>query len=161
MALYKAIPKTSHAITEVATGTALKTLLQVATPSTTDIRIVGWGISFDGVVVTNPSGVVTLIDVDVAATVTSLTPEKWGAGFNQNSLCVGGASATGYNATAEGSITASTILDGQNVHPQSGYALWYPEASRPKIAISRFLRIRALFSVDINAIPWIVWQEPA
>jgi hypothetical protein len=161
MAQYIAIPKSSHAIVEVATTAAIKTVLQVATPSTTNIKLLGWGISFDGIVVTNPSGVVTLADVNVAATVTSQTPELWGSEESQASLCVGGTSATGYNASAEGSITGSRILDGQNVHPQTGYALWYPEAARPRIAVSRFLRIRTLFSVDINCIPWIVWEEPA
>lgn len=158
--LYLAVPKSSHAPAEVATSTARKTLLQVATPSTTDIRVKAWGVSFDGVVVTNPPGIVDLIDVDVAATVTTLTPEEWESDDGQASLCVGGASATGYNATAEGAITASRILDSQEVHPQNGYAVWFPNKG-PRIKPSRFLRIRALFSVDINGIPWIVWEEPA
>jgi hypothetical protein len=145
---------------EVATSAALKTLLQVATPSTTDIRVKGWGLSFDGVVVTNPAGVVTLIDVDVAATVSTLTPEEWESDDGQASLCVGGTAATGYNASAEGTIGASRILDGQEVHPQTGYSIWFPNKG-PRVKASRFLRIRALFSVDINGIPWIIWEEPA
>lgn len=160
MTLYAAMPKTSNDITEVATSAALKTVLQVATPSTTPIRVVGWGISFDGIVVTNPPGRVQLIDVDVAATVTSLTPEKWGSDDAQNSLCVGGVSATGYNGSAEGSITGSRMLDPQNVHPQTGYSIWFPDNARPLVKASRFLRIRTTFSVDINSIPWIVWEEP-
>ena len=161
MSEYLAIPKSSHALVEVATGTAIKTLLQVATPSTTNIRVVAWGVSFDGIVVTNPAGQVTLIDTDVAATVTTLTPEEWGNADSQASLCVGGTTATGYNATAEGTIAGSTILDGQNVHPQTGYSIWFPERERPIVKASRFLRVRALFSVDINGIPWVLWQEPA
>lgn len=161
MSEYLAIPKSSHALVEVATGTAIKTLLQVATPSTTNIRVVAWGVSFDGIVVTNPAGQVTLIDTDVAATVTTLTPEEWGNADSQASLCVGGTTATGYSATAEGTIAGSTILDGQNVHPQTGYSIWFPERERPIVKASRFLRVRALFSVDINGIPWVLWQEPA
>jgi len=159
MSLYLAVPKASNAVVEVATGTVIKTLLQVATPSTTDIRIVAWGISFDGISATAAPGVITLIDVDVAATVTTLTPEKWSSADTQASLCVGGASATGYNATAEGTIAGSTILDGQNIHPQTGYSVWLPE--RPKVKASRFLRIRALFGADVNGVPWILWEEPA
>lgn len=162
MAQFIAIPRATSApfaVIEVATSAARKTLLQVATPSTTDIRILGWGLSFDGIVVTNPSGQLELIDTDVAATVTTLTPDKWGSDDNQSSLCVGGASATGYNASAEGTIAGVRLLDGQNVHPQSGYSVWFPKG--PRVKASRFLRIRALFSVDINGIPWIVWEEPA
>lgn len=159
MGEYMAVPKTDHIATEVATGTALKTVLQVATPSTTNIRVLGWGISFDGAVVTDPSGICVLIDTNVAATVTTLTPEKWGNADNPNSLCIGGTALTGYNATAEGTITDSRILDPQNVHPQTGYSVWFPKT--PLVKASRFLRIRTTFGITVNAIPWIVWEEPA
>lgn len=161
MSLYLATPKTGHIITEVATGTAIKTLLQIGVPSTTDIRVYGWGVSFEGIVATGEPGEVTLIDIDVAATVTTLTPEKWGNANAQNSLCVGGTALTGYNATAEGTIAGSTILDPQKVHPQTGYSIWFPADARPLIAASRFLRIRSNFTVDVNAVPWILWGEPA
>lgn len=157
MGLYLAVPKSSHAAVEVATGAAIKTLLQVATPSTTDIRVVAWGISFDGA--SGAIGVVTLIDTDVAATVTTLTPEEWESEDMQASLCVGGASATGYNASAEGTITASRILDPQELDPRTGYSIWFPKW--PKVKASRFLRIRALFAADVNALPWIIFSEPA
>jgi len=160
MGQYIATPKASHAPVEVATGTALKTLLQVATPSTTNLQILGWGISFDGIVVTDPAGVVVLIDTNVAATVTTLTPDKWGSDDNPASLCVGGTALTGYNASAEGTITASRLLDAQNVHPQTGYSIWFPADTRPLIKASRFLRIRSTFGITTNAIPWVVWGEP-
>jgi len=159
--LYMAVPKTSHALTEVATSAALKTVLQVATPSTTDIRVHGWGISFDGIDPVAAPGQVTLIDTDVAATVTSLTSELWESGFGQASLCIGGAALTGYNASAEGTITASRILDVQNMHPQTGYGVWFPEGRRPSVRASRFLRIRTLFAVTINCAPWVCYEEPS
>jgi len=156
-----AVPKTSHAVTVVATTAAIKTVLQVATPSTTDIRIHGWGISCKGIVSTEAPGEVTLIDTDVAATVTALSPEKWESAFAPASLCVSGTTATGYNASAEGTITASTILDPQAVHPQAGYGVWFPEGRRPRVGASRFLRIRTLFGVTVNCVPWVCWEEPA
>lgn len=160
-ALYIATPKTSHAITEVATGTSVKTVLQVATPSTTDIRVCGWGISFDGTAPSAAPGICVLIDVDVAATVTALSPDDWGSDDNQSSLCVSGTSATGYNASAEGSIGGSRVLDPQEVHPQSGYSVWFPDRALPRVKASRFLRIRCTFAADVNSVPWIVWREPA
>lgn len=159
--IYIAIPNVSDAIVEVATGTSVKTVLQVTTPATTDIRILGWGVSFDGVAAADPSGVVTLIGTSGAATVTALTPTDWESDFGQASLCVGGTGATGYNASVEGTITSSRIYDGQEVHPQTGYSVWFPDRALPKVRISRTLRIRCLFSVDINCIPFIVWKEPA
>ncbi len=161
MSIYLATPKTGHVITQVATSAALKTLLQVATPSTTDIRILGWGISFDGFVAADLPGVVTLIDANVAATVTTLTPEKWGSDDSPASLCIGGTALTGFNATAEGTITASRIIDPQHIHPQTGYSIWFPDSALPKVKASRFLRIRTNFAVTINGVPWIAWREPA
>lgn len=161
MGLYAAIPKASHDVVEVATGTSLKTLMQVATPAGLDIQLVAWGVSFDGVSPSAAPGKVQLVDVNVAATVTSLTPEEWGSSDGPASLCVGGAALTGYNATAEGTITDSRLLDSQNVHPQTGYGIWFPERERPIIKASRFLRIRAQFAADVNCIPFLLWREPA
>jgi hypothetical protein len=159
---YKAVPKTSHAYTEVATGVAIKTLLQVATPSTTDLKVVAFGVSFESQDPIAAPGEVTLIDTNVAATVTGVTPEVWSHPLAPASLCVSGSSATGYNASAEGTITASRILGSVGKqHPQAGYELWFPEGKGPVVAVSRFLRLRALFAVDVGCIPWIIWEEPS
>ena len=159
--IYNAIPNLSDAIVEVATTAAVKTVLQVAVPSTTDIRILAWGISFDGVAAADPAGVVTLVGTSGAATVTTLTPGEWESDDGQASLCVGGTALTGYSASVEGTITSSRMYDGQEIHPQTGYSIWFPERALPRVKASRFLRIRCLFSVDINCVPGIVWKEPA
>jgi len=49
-----------------------------------------------------------------ACTVTSATPAPTGTGM-QASKCVGGTSATGITATAEGTVTASPWTEGFNV----------------------------------------------
>jgi hypothetical protein len=146
---------------QVSTGTTLKTLLQVATPSTTSIRVYGWGLSFEGTASTGTPVQTVLADVNVAATVTTLTPDKWESTDSQASLCVGGTSATGTNASAEGTITDARLLDAQLVHPQSGYAVWFPETARPLVKPSRFLRVRVTAAASVDSIPWIVWGEPS
>jgi hypothetical protein len=97
----------------------------------------------------------------VAATVTSLTPDPWQIPGDIASIAVGGAALTGYNASAEGTITASRVLDAQQIHPQSGYSVWLPADARARVGQSaaRYLRIRANFTVNIDAVPWIVWDE--
>ena len=157
---YIAIPNSSHAPVEVALSAATrKTTLQVATPSTQAIEVVTWAMSFDGILGTEAPGICDLVDVNVAATVTSLTPTTFGDPSEPASLCVGGTSATGYNGSAEGSITASRILDSQEVHPQTGYRFDFPLGDRPKVAVSRFLRVRGLFGAAVNTIPLLVWTE--
>jgi hypothetical protein len=68
---------------------------------------------------------------------------------------------TGHTASAEGTIAASRILDAQQVHPQTGYSVWFPPGREPRIynAAARYLRVRGNFSVNIDAVPWVVWDE--
>lgn len=160
-ALYLAVPGAgSGDAGQVSTTTSLKTLLQVATPSTTRIRVYAWGISFEGVTSTSTPVQTVLTDTNVAASVTTLTPDPWESSEAPASLCVGGASATGSNASAEGTITNAKLLDAQLIHPQSGYSIWFPENARPLIAVSRFLRIRTTAGTSIDTIPWILYGEP-
>jgi hypothetical protein len=140
-----------------------KTVIQVATPSTTDIRVLGWGVSFDGASGTAVPVICHLIQTDVAATgLTALSPELWGNDLQPASLCVSGTSATGYTATGEGTITAVRMFDSQHVHPQSGYGILWPDVPKqPKIPVSRFLRIRCKAPAAVNVIPWVLWTEPS
>lgn len=160
--LYIATPHTAAgALTRVATGTALKTLLQIGVPANTPINVWAWGVSFRGVAAADPPGECYLIDTDVAATVTTLTPDPWQFPTDIASIAVGGTALTGYNASAEGTITASRVLDVQQVHPQSGYSVWFPSDARSRVGQStaRYLRVRANFTVGIDAVPFVIWDE--
>lgn len=142
------------------TAATRKTVLQVGVPSTTGLYVLGWGVSFDGVTAGNDPVICDLIDTDVAATAgTSQTPDKWEDDNNEASLCVGGTGASGYNFGTEGTITGARALDTQNVHPQSGYSIWFPDLHTPRVKVSRFLRLRCLAAQTVNALPWIVWRE--
>lgn len=149
---------TAAAQVPVTTGTAIKTLLQIATPSTVKIKIVSWGVSFDGSAAATP-GKVELLECSGAATVTSLTPTLWGDAGDVASLCVGGTSATGYTATAEGTLTNVRMLDVQHVAPTSQYVREFSLGREPSIAVSKFVRIRVTFAAAVNAYAWIVWEE--
>ena len=139
-----------------------KTVIQVATPSTTDIRIMGWGVSFDGASGTAIPVICQLLQGDVAATVTAFTPELWGHDLAPASLCVGGSAATGVNASVEGTMTAVRAFDSQHVHPQAGYGIfWASEIHQPRVPPSRFVRIRCRAQAAVNVIPWVLWAEPA
>jgi hypothetical protein len=156
---------TTAAQQSVTTGTAIKTMLQVATPSTRQIQLVAWGFSVD-----DPPGadaVVELLQTDVAATVTAhvasgiqpLDPN------GTPSLCVGGTALTGYTASVEGATTASRTFDTVSLSSVSGESpltytyQWMPD-ERPIVAVSRFLRVRATTpttAVDMRC--WVVFNE--
>jgi hypothetical protein len=143
----------------VATGTAIKTLLQIAPPSTKEIIPVAWGIAFDGITNAVP-GILELIETDVAATGgTSLTPTPYSNPNGPASLCVGGAALTCFSPTGEGTITAVRTADVQFVAPTNQYGLQWPLGREFRVRASKFLRVRAKFAATVNAIVWVQWEE--
>lgn len=150
---------TTAAQVAVATGTAIKTLLQIATPSTRDLKIVEWGISFDGFAAALPVKV-ELLQTDVAATSgTSLTPTLYGDANGPASLCVGGTGATCFSPSAEGTITVVRMFDAQFIAPTNQYMKQFPLGREPRVPISKFLRIRVTAQATVNAYCYVVWVE--
>ena len=153
---------TTAAPVKMTTGTSIKTLLQVATPSTTGIQVVEWGISFDGSTVNTPIECELVDTASVGATsLTAVTPALFGNPTGDASLCVGGTSATGFNSggTSEGSIVATRYGDVQLVSPTNQYIKQFPLGSYFAVAASRYLRIRVTAGTAVNAYAYIVWTE--
>jgi len=153
-----AIPTTAAQVV-VSTGTAIKTLLQIATPATTDIKIIEWGISFDGSAAA--AGIKTeLFGTTVAATSgTSLTPTVWGNPNAPASLCVGGTGATCFSPATEGSAANVRMFDVQLIQPTTQYIKQYPLGREPWIAVSQFIRVRVTAAAAVNCYCYIIWDE--
>jgi len=156
--------QTTAALVAVATGTAIKTMLQVKTGATTILKIVEWGISFDGSAAATP-GKVELIETDVAATVTASVANditKYDAaallqGDPTTALIAVGTSSTGYTASAEGTITAVRNLDPpQFIAPTNQFVKQFPLGREPVINNGKFGRIRVTFGTTVNAYCWMV-----
>lgn len=157
---------TTTATAKVTTGTSIKTMLQLATPSTRQIQLISWGYSFDA----GPSsaGVVELIQTDVAATVTAhvasgLQPLDPNAPASL--MTTGSTTGSGYTATAEGTVAASRLFDAVEVAPSSSSApsvcysyQWMPD-ERPIVAVSKFLRVRVTMGAAVNMLCWCTWDE--
>jgi hypothetical protein len=143
----------------VTTGTAIKTMLQLATPSTTDIRITEWGFTFDGA----PNAIrVELIQTDVAATVTAHIAAGVQPLNDPNapaSKLTLGASATGYTASAEGTITATRYLDAVGFFSTNTFEKQFPLGHEPRLPISKFLRIRVTAAAAVNMTCYLIWKE--
>lgn len=156
---------TTAAQARTSTGTVIKTHLQVATPSTRQMQLIAWGYSVE-VTPTSGVSVIELLQTDVAATVTAhvaagvqpLDPNA------PASLMTLGTSATGYNATVEGAITAVRVFDATELPATAGaydhnYRYqWMPD-ERPIVAVSKFLRVRTTFTVSTNMLCWVCWDE--
>lgn len=152
---------TTAASVPLTLAAALHTNLQVATPSTTKIKLVEWGISFDNTTVNTPVKC-ELIQTDVAATtITSRTPTLYDDPLGPASLCVGGTSATGYSATGatEGSITAVRTFDLQFIPPTGQFVKQWPLGREPVVPVSKFVRIRTTPAAAVDAYMYIIWEE--
>lgn len=158
---------TTAAQAAVTTGTAIKTMLQIATPATRQMAIIGWGFTVD-----DPPGadaVFELLETDVAATVTAHVAsgvQPLAAAYPA-SLMTLGTSATGYTGTAEGSITATRVFDVVSMSSVSAEAapfLTYVRKFDPVeiaiVSVSKFLRVRATTpttAVDMRT--YVIWDE--
>ena len=157
---------TTAAQASVTTGTAIKTMLQLGTPSTRMVQLLEWGFSLDDP--PGADGVIELLQTDVAATVTAhvasgvpnLDPN------GTTTLCtLSSATGSGYTASAEGSVTATRVFDTVSLSSVSGESglqyvrQWMPDA-RPIIAVSKFLRVRATTPTTASDMRcWIVFNE--
>jgi len=164
MALYFAANgpmPTTAALSPVNTTTGIKTLLQIATPSTRSIRVVEWGISFNGSAAAEPIKC-ELVATNVAATVTahvSAGVQPYNDPNATASLMTLGTTATGYTATAEGSITATRYGDLVLVAPTTGYTKMWPLGREFGVPASMFLRVRVTAPAAVTAYTYIVWDE--
>lgn len=157
---------TTTAPAAVTTGTSIKTMLQIATPSTRMIQLISWGYELDAAP-TSAIGKIELVETDVAATVTAhaasgVQPLYPGL---PPSLMTLSTSGTGYTATVEGSTTTTRSLANKIVDPVSqnppnvSYEYqWMPD-ERPWVNISKFLRVRVTFGAAVNMLTWVCWDE--
>lgn len=158
---YNQAAATTAALTGVTTGTSLKTMLQIATPSTRDIRVVKWGVT----TLTAPTAPVVceLIQTDVAATVTAHVAagvQPYDNAGGPASLMTLGTTATGYTATDEGTVTATR--QGDYVVLAIGVSTYAWEWSLGRewhVPVSKFLRVRMTTSAAVSAVTWVAWQE--
>ena len=145
----------------VTTGTAIKTLLQVKNFNA--MKVVAWGISFDGAAAAAGVQCELLTTGTVFATVTAHADAditRWaGSGTDTVPSVAGltlGTSATGYTASAEGSITATDVLDCQIVQPTGQYVYEFSLGREPKITVGDALRIRVDAVAAVNAVCWVL-----
>ena len=149
---------TTAAQAVVTTGTSIKTLLQIEPSATIILKVVEWGISFDGSAAA--AGIkCELIETDVAATVTAhvaagivkFDADALAGGDPTTNLIQVGTANTGYTSTSEGTTTVSRTFDAQLVQPTNQYIKQFPLGLEPVIQVSKFLRVRVTAAAAVNA----------
>ncbi len=159
MSMYKIwngpMPTTASQLA-VTTGTSIKTMLQIKTFNI--VKIVSWGVSFDGSAAAAGIECELLDTGTVFGTVTASADadvEKMEGAEQAVASVAGltlGTSATGYTCTSEGSITAVKMFDAQFVQPTGQYIWQFPENQQPRIIIGNACRIRVKAAAAVNAL---------
>jgi hypothetical protein len=142
-------------------ATGAKVAIQLATPSTLELTIVEWGVSFDGSSAATPA-IVELVIAGAASTCSSAhsttTIQNYGPSALASKLSMG-TTTTGYG---NGSITTNTTAqtwDKQYVAPTNQYLKLWPLGREPVLGASKFLQLRISTSATVNALAYIVWEE--
>lgn len=152
---------TTAALVKVTTGTTVKTMLQVQASSTVPFVVVEWGISFDGSAAATPIECELIDTVAIAATVTAHVAagvQPFGPDQTASSVTLS-TTATGYTATAEGTITATRYGDVQLVAPTGQYVKQYPLGREFYVPVSHNLRIRVTAGAAVSAYCYVITEE--
>lgn len=151
-------------LASIATGStsgASKTLLQLVPPATGKFTVIEWGYMFDSAPA-NPVDVDLIETGSVAATVTAHVAgslHKY-ADTNATSQLQLGTALTGYNASAEGTITASRLLAARRENGQY-FSQPFPLGREPEVWNGNVLRLRAAPSTAaaVNLKAYLIIEE--
>ena len=134
------------------TAATEKTVLQLIAPSNHRLKILGWGVHFDGVSVTEAPVVVKFERQTDAGTMTALTLVK-----NDDSLAESLQATAQHTATAE--PTSGNLLEQKNVHPQTGFEKLYPLGQEIMVGGGDRVGITCTAPAAVNVIAEITYEE--
>ncbi len=100
-----------------------KTVLQITAAANRKVKVASWGVSFDGIVVTEEPAVVELIRSTTSGTGAG-SPPSGTLLDDDESGSVGYTAAHNFSAEP----TMGDIVDAFTVHPQGLYQIWFPDS---------------------------------
>jgi len=152
----------------VVTSSTLFTQLQIVPSANTPIKIVEWGVSFNGSALAAGFHCELVQTGTVAATVTAyattdVMPYSDPNAPAQTSGTSGvplnlGTALSGYTSSAEGSITSCFIHDSQLIEPIGGYWKQFPLGREPLIKPGNVCRIRVKGDGTTTAVCYLVFE---
>lgn len=143
-------------------ATGAKVAIQLQTPATTQIKIVEWGVSFNGSTAGTPA-VCELVQNGTGSTVstahTTATVLAIGDNVKTSALTYGATTNTGYGNGAITSATPDKYFDAQFLAPTGLYIKQWPLGREPVCAVSKFCQLRISTSATVTALAYIVFEE--
>lgn len=130
---------------------AIETVVQVVAPAAQKIKILAWGVFFDGTSSTAAPVELELQRQTSAGTSSALTPVRWDD--DQPAL----------QTTARQDFTAepgkSDVLESKEVHPQTGYEVIYPPGGEPWCGVGDRIGIEVTAPAAVNCRAYIRFEE--
>lgn len=167
MALFIAYNAALDATTGVTAGTSYSTgakvAIQLATPSTTELRLVEWGISFNGNAAGTPA-VCTLCQASAASGATGLTAHSTSTikaigDRNKTSTLTMGTTSSAYGNAAITTNTTEKEFAAAFVGPMSQYEKQFPLGRDYVVDASKYLQLRINTAATYTALAYIVFEE--
>ena len=159
--VYNGASPTTAAPTPIATGTAVKTMIQMSTSANSEARVVEWSWEGDASAAATPGTIELLFHGSGAATVTAYVAgdiKKYEPNQRASLLTLGTANS-GFTASVEGTPAGGSFSIPHQSPPTSGFYIQYPLGREPEMAVSTFLRLRNKFAATVNAICLVAWEE--
>lgn len=166
--IYNSAGVTTAAPVKQPTGTAIRTMLQLAVASGDPLKVEEWGISFDGTAAATPVQCELVDTGTVAATMSTahvtgnVTQLDYVADSGASNLSFGTTALTGFATaalSAEGTITATRMGDLQMVPPSSLYVKQFPLGAEFIVSGGRFLRVRVTAAATVNAWIYVIFRS--
>lgn len=149
MAAFLGIAQTAEVALTAATA---KTVVQLVAAANHRVKILRWGVFFDGTSVTGEPVQVRVLRQSTAGTMSSLTPVKMDDSLAETLL-----TTAQHTATAE--PTAGDIVDIAEVHPQASYEIIYPLGQEIIVGGGDRLGIECTAPAGVNVRAKIVFEE--
>lgn len=158
-----AVPGAAAAVA-IATNTAIRTMLQLATSANTAIRVVEWWTEFDGSSAATPAkvelvghttGPQTTLTTYAAADIAPANDPN--AAASDLSL---GANASGFSSQTTEVTPTGTVrnLATHFVPTTSGIYIQYPLGREPEVKVSAYLRHRVTSGTNVNCLAGVTFE---
>lgn len=158
-----ATTQTNVAVGGVAyTTTGSRMMLQLDVPSTIQLRLIEWGVSFNGSAAATPNTVelsqaATGTTVTTAHTTSTILPlNDPNAPASRLTMATSGFYS---GAVTRTSTTVDRVFDSQFVAPTSQYIKMWPLGREPVVAVSKKLQISMNLQAAVTALAYVVWEE--
>lgn len=148
------MPNYSATQADIATGTSLKTLVEIATPSTAAANVYHWWIDFDGVSASAVPVLVEIVRATASITGTTLTPSQVGTeGYATANV------TAKHTATAGSGTNLGNVVWKRRIPPTTGFDLYLPDNRLIVVGASGFLRMNVTAGATVNATVGFEWGE--